>query len=167
MICDSYPDDGEPYRQFLCRTWKPSLPVAHLNCLNPSTAGRLIDDPTVRHAIAILDWLGYGTMLLTNAFDARSTDPKGLLSMPVPVSPENDGWITDCVNCADITIMGFGSQPKLSWRFTQVRRLLADVDLYCFAKNADGSPKHPLYVRTETTPILWRSGGQLALEATA
>lgn len=158
MICDSYPGDGEPYRYYLVRTWDVGLPVAHVSGLNPSTAGLLIDDPTIRHTTAMLRWLGYGTYIMTNQFGGRSTDPKRLLTMTAPVGPENDKWIIEAVNCSAIDIFAYGSFPKLDWRFKQVQKLLEDVDLHCFAVNKDGSPKHPLYVKTETQPILWRVG---------
>lgn len=68
----------ERYRYKLWRIWDSELPTLNFLMLNPSTATELVDDPTITRCTRRAEQLGYGTLIVTNLFALRSTDPKGL-----------------------------------------------------------------------------------------
>lgn len=149
------------YRYALTRTWAAGPPVAFL-MLNPSKAGAIGADPTIRRCIRYgHDW-GAGGLIGLNAFGLVSTDPAGLLTHPDPVGPDND-----------TTILAYLDQPLtacvVAWGASRavdadggdrVRRV---VDLIaatgheprCLAVTNSGHPGHPLRLRADATLSPW------------
>lgn len=57
---------------------------------------------------------------------------------------------------ADCTIAAWGAHAAaLEW-FAAGNRIVKR-NLFCLGTNQGGSPKHPLYVRADTTPIRWET----------
>lgn len=128
--------------------------------LNPSTADEDTDDPTVRRCIRFArDW-GYGSLAMTNMYAFRSTDPHGLLTATDPIGPENDRALLEIGDRAGIIIAAWGSwgtkiKPYVM-RPVSVAATWADKSLHCLGTTKDGQPRHPLYVRADFQPVLWR-----------
>jgi hypothetical protein len=127
--------------------------------MNPSTADIHCDDPTVAGCCERARLWGYGGLVMLNAFAYRATAKAGLLTVADPVGPLNDATIEEFAPRAGIVVVGWGQPPKpLRGRGADVARILAAVGVQpmCFAVNADGSPKHPLYVRRDAALVPWQ-----------
>lgn len=163
------------YRYTLWREWSMSygLPLSGSNPiplrgssgfvqfigLNPSTADEVQDDPTIRRCVGFAKEWGFSAMCMTNAFAFRATDPKAMLSDPHPndvagrttlYSP-NDHWITTIAREAGLIVAAWGKYGNHLGRGDEIRHLISN--LHCLGVNSDGTPKHPLYLRKNTTPI--------------
>ena len=140
-------------------------------CLhNPSTADGERDDPTSRRGIAFATAWGAQRLVYVNLWAGRATKPADLWRMADPVGPENDAHIAqaaaECATSGGFMVVAWGAvSPPTALRATAVARLAhvdaliraTACDLRALAINADGSPKHPLYVRRDTTPMLWQT----------
>ncbi len=155
--------DCRRYRWWLERRWdgQPIGSGGHVAMIgmNPSTADLAVNDPTVAGCIKRARLWGFGAFVMLNAFGYRSTDQAGLLSIGDAVGAGNDAAILRFSATAVRVVVGWGKPPKpLAGRGRQVAALLATIGVQplCFAVNADGSPKHPLYVRHDAPLIPWR-----------
>lgn len=147
------------WRYLLTRTWDASLPTVNFLMLNPSTADALQLDPTNRRCVGFAQAWGFGSLVTTNIFAFRSTDPKGLRSVCDPVGPENDSVIERAAVNSDLVIGAWGTHGAFLDRGSEVVRLLGSVglSLYALRLTKDGHPGHPLYVPADTTPMRWVS----------
>ncbi len=147
--------DGK-YRQLMRRWVGDSFPERSVLFIgmNPSTADASVNDPTCAREWTFANREGYAAMVKANVGDYRATDPKMLL-VPgvVAVSPDNLPAIRTAAAGADLVILCHGKLNKALAPAGKalVEALRADgVTLWCFGTNADGSPKHPLYLRADT-----------------
>lgn len=138
------------YRYLLWRTWDslPMFPdpadrIAFCG-LNPSTADENINDPTIRRCIGFAKRWGYRGIVMLNLFGLRSTQPEGLKRTSDPVGPDNDEWLRWASSRVALTVCCWGSFSMAAHRATAAKRLLGDTR--CLGTNADGQPKHPLYL---------------------
>jgi len=148
------PDDC--YRYILTRRWDEGSYVNFL-MLNPSTADANVDDPTIRRCIGYARAWGYGSLVVTNLFAWRATDPKQLKSIMDPVGPKNDRVILETARAAHMVIAAWGNHGNLHGRDDAVRRLLAEagIALHCLTVSpGSGQPAHPLYLPACLTPKL-------------
>ncbi|WP_262027608.1 DUF1643 domain-containing protein [Microvirga sp. Mcv34] len=125
--------------------------------MNPSTADATVDDPTVRREWGFARRLGFSRYVKANVMDYRATDPKDLLAPGVePRSAENLPEIVRLAKMAGLVVMAFGALPKPLRHYANetVSALReAGVALHCLGYTADGSPRHPLYLRSDA-PLL-------------
>ena len=154
-------DDGL-YRYELTRTWEDwDGPRLCWVMLNPSTADAEVDDPTIRRCMAFSKAWGYHSLVVVNLFGLRATDPKALVTPPCnPVGPENDLHIELAVLGSSGVIAAWGTKGVIRERNHAVTRLLTvkmREDVNCLAVTKDGHPKHPLYVKGDTHPTLYRA----------
>ncbi len=129
--------------------------------MNPSTADEMADDPTVQGCMARARAWGFGAAIMLNAFAYRATDKSRLLEVTDPIGETNDADILRFAQSAGVVVAAWGQPPKaLRGRGLEVAAMLAraGIALKCFAVNADGSPKHPLYVRRDAALIDFRPG---------
>jgi hypothetical protein len=147
--------DCRNYRYALWRIWDVTKPKVMFIGLNPSTANETTDDATIRRVKTIAKNLGYGGIYMMNCFAYISTDPKLLKTNPM--SKEwNDNMLTVTASkCADV-IFAWGN-------FDIVKTTGRDVELIEMFPNAkalqinkNGSPKHPLYVPGNITPVKFK-----------
>ena len=131
--------------------------------MNPSTADAVVNDPTCAREWTFTRREGYDGMVKTNVGDYRATDPKMLLASGVEVSsPANLPTIRRVAAGADKVVLCHG---KLNRALATAGRDLVEaltgdgIDLWCFGTNADGSPKHPLYLPGDTPLIRWSPPG--------
>lgn len=151
--------DDRVYRYALSRE-VGSLPrdnVLTFIMLNPSTADETKNDPTVSRCISYARRLCYGTLLVANIFAYRATQPAKLRETDDPVGPENDAAILSAASCASRIICAWGVNGKYMGRQQEVLRLLNGLELHVLGLTKRGHPKHPLYVRKEVTPMLWKN----------
>lgn len=140
------------YRYFLSIVWAADLPVLVAMLLNPSTADHLINDPTVARMIERARRLGFGGVIILNAFAWRETDRLKMLKVADPVGELNDAYILETLLQAKAkgwqVMVGWGNEGGHNGRSARVARLLkrADVQAVCLRYCDNGEPGHPLYI---------------------
>lgn len=147
------------YRYVLHRGWDVKKPTLVWVMLNPSTATAKVDDATIRRCVAFGRALGYGAVTIVNLFAYRSTNPRRLSKARDAVGPSNALYIIAASAARDV-IVAWGKPSPFVRRSGQIERvydLLKEraKSIKCLATNADGSPKHPLYVAGSTKPKKW------------
>jgi hypothetical protein len=143
------------YRFELWRQWDEGKPYALFVMLNPSTADEVENDPTVERCQRRALSMGYGGVRVANIFAFRSTDPQGLYVEDDPVGVGNDEAIVSLATEAGVVICAWGTHGNYLDRGKRVLALLrgAGVQPFCLKLNADGTPKHPLYVGYDVQPV--------------
>lgn len=143
--------EDRKHRYYLSRVWDDSLPKVMFIGLNPSTANENEDDPTIRRVMAISERLGYGGVYMCNCFSYVSTDPRMLVANND--NTENDKHLLMVKELVRDVIFAWGNFRVVS----DLKRDLEIFDMFPRAMalqvNKNGSPKHPLYVKTDIIPV--------------
>jgi len=142
------------YRYALWRIWDLSRPLVMFVGLNPSTANETTNDPTIRSVIRIAKANGYGGVYMMNCFPLVSTDPAKL---EVNGDMEfNDHRLKKVARLCNAVIFAWGSFSIV--KDTGRDKVLTGMfpNAFALAINQNGSPKHPLYCRTDTTFVKWQ-----------
>jgi hypothetical protein len=147
------------YRYMLLRRWRADgTPPVIFAMLNPSTADGQTDDPTIRRCVRFANRWGHGGLIVINLYALRTSDPHHLRNHPDAVGPDNDKclathlWWADHHDAPLVVAWGIGADP------TRVERFLAMPGAeraQCLGVTADGSPRHPLYMRADTELRPW------------
>lgn len=147
------------YRHLLTRDWTPAdaPPRAILWIgMNPSTADETVSDPTCnREVIFSRDW-GFTRYLKCNMLDWRATKPADLPADPDQAcTARNVEVILEQGRTAQMVLLAYGKlhqryHPRISQTIAALREI--HPVLHCLGQNADGSAKHPLYLRKTLTP---------------
>lgn len=119
--------------------------------LNPSVATHIVLDPTVTRCWTRTRVLGYTAMCVVNLFAFRSTDPDELYRQERPVGPKNDLYIVENAKLADLVVCAWGNHGTHLGRGQRVLEMLRiehrlGDKLRHLGINANGEPKHPLYL---------------------
>lgn len=122
--------------------------------LNPSTADATTDDPTIRACCEFARRWECGWLQVVNLYAFRSTDPKGLDAAEDPIGPDNVHHVDTALANADVIVCAWGAHagPRGTREGARLRDL---YPVHHLGLNADGSPKHPLYIKRSTLPTLW------------
>ncbi|WP_438351380.1 DUF1643 domain-containing protein [Paenibacillus sp. FA6] len=158
MKKDALIDVSQKYRYWLSRHWDSILPSMTYIMLNPSTADANNDDPTIRRCISFAQNLGYGSLEVVNLFAFRATNPRDLLTCEDPIGTENDKYIMQSCDKADLIVAAWGVNGVLKKRNTSVENLVAGShDIHCLGKpTVKGHPRHPLFIKGNTQPMIYR-----------
>lgn len=141
------------YRYRLWRQWADGRTCAFV-MLNPSTADATKLDPTVTRCVGFAERWGFGRLEVANVYAYRATDPRALLGVEDPYGPENDDAILSIGQNADLVVAAWGNRVT-SNRATSILTCYANV--YSLGElTKHGAPRHPLYVKADTLPALWR-----------
>ena len=134
--------------------WDKGKPLVMFIGLNPSTANEDENDPTIRSVERISKHNGYGGFYMMNCFPYVSTDPKKLYDCSHSI--HNEAWLKEIGSISKDIVFAWGN-------FEGVQKLGVDYilsNLFPQAKalhiNKNGSPKHPLYCKTETKFVNWK-----------
>jgi len=144
------------YRRLLTRRWGDDEDAPYALCIgmNPSLADAASDDPTTHRECRMTRSWGEKAYVKANVMDYRATHPDDLLAPEVvPSSPDNLPTILSAAERATRIVMCYGVLPKSlkGYAETVVDALRsAGHELWCLGRNGDGSPKHPLYLRSDT-----------------
>ena len=149
------------YRYALGRRWAPGPGIAFV-LLNPSRADAEASDPTLARCAARARRLGFGALRVVNLFGWRSPDPAALRTVPDPVGPGNDAALLRAADWAGAVLCGWGGGGALGGRDATVLRLLGRRRLWHLGLTAGGQPRHPLYLRNDVAPQVWRRGCRTA-----
>lgn len=163
---------GDCYRLWLTRDWSPKragepvdmqmpeVPAVLWIGMNPSTAEVDVDDPTIRRELAFTAAWGFDAYCKINVGDYRATNPRDLAAAIVPlIAPGAVPAKARMARNAARVVMAFGSLPRPLVKHGRALVLAlqhAGVEMLCLGVNGDGSPKHPLYLRKDLQPQIWR-----------
>lgn len=142
------------YRYRLVRVWNIARPVLSVVMLNGSIANEHSDDPTIIRWENRATWLGFGGLIVRNAYGAVSTDPRNLRSIADPVGPLNDGELALATHWP-VTVLGWGTHARPE-RVAAVMALLVagcraqGTALAVLGWTKGGQPRHPLYMPVKT-----------------
>jgi len=137
--------DCKKYRYQLWRIWDKSRPLAMFIGLNPSTANESADDPTIRRVKQFASDWGYGGIYMTNLFAFVTPYPEELRKCNDAIK-DNDKWLKETSQKCDRIIFAWGSFPEAEQRAKEVSVMF---NAYALGFNKNGSPKHPLYVKSD------------------
>lgn len=136
-------------------------------CLhNPSRAGTVENDPTTRRGIGFAGMWRASRLVFVNPWAGIATKPRDLWSMRDPVGPENDRHIVEaareCRESGGFMVAAWGAilppaRAAATARLAHVEALIRGTgcELRALGVNRDGSPKHPLYVPGNASPLAW------------
>lgn len=105
--------------------------------------------------------MDFGGIRVLNLFAFRATSPDDMKTATDPVGPENDGMLEKLAGRAsmgDMTIAAWGAHGSHQGRDRKVLSLLCldlGIALHALVVNADGTPRHPLYVPKAAVSALW------------
>ena len=137
------------HRYMLSRTWNNELPKIAFVGLNPSTADEMQDDPTIRRVIRFArDW-GYGGVYMLNLFSMVTPYPKELKA---EYNQENKAWHEKIEPKVTTVLFAWGAfkEAALAMNIQDHYYKNAREKIFCLGKNANRSPKHPLYINSNT-----------------
>jgi len=147
------------YRYLLWRELKAGKGTCLWVMLNPSTADESVLDPTLRRCIRYTEDWGFHRMEVVNLFAFRSTDPAGLDTVADPVGDDNNEQTREAMARASQIIVGWGAHRYVRFRAEWVYETCCEhtdwPPLRCLGITKDGQPRHPLYLRSTATPMLW------------
>lgn len=163
LFSDASFSDCRTFRYALRRRWGVGAPAAFIG-LNPSTADDTHDDPTIRRCVDFARRWGFGGLTMVNLFAFRATDPWMLGEEQAKngevVGADNDGYLLAHAKEAGIVVAAWGAWRGVGVRADAVRALCEQhgVSLYALGMTRGGHPRHPLYLRADTRPLLWPYG---------
>lgn len=120
--------------------------------LNPSTADAYEDDPTIRRCLGFARREGYRWLKVINLFAGRATKPADLFKMDDPIGPENrSAWdkAFNHVEWGAKIVCGWGADKSAKAQASRFLEQAGDTPLHCLGTSKDGSPRHPLYLKSD------------------
>ena len=149
--------DDRRFRYHLLREWDETLPKVAFIGLNPSTADESADDPTIRRCIGFAKAWGKGGILMLNIYAFRATFPADMWKAQkrgTDIIGGSRNWVDALKGYAtgqgcDLVVAAWGAHGKR--RGPEV--IERWPELMCLGKNADGTPKHPLYLKGDLLPV--------------
>lgn len=146
------------YRYSLWRIWDETKPLVMFIGLNPSTANEDENDPTIKSVCRIAKNNGYGGVYMMNCFPYVSTDPSKLKDgLTLETNTKNIDNLKEIgAKCKDV-VFAWGNFKEvdeyvsglLSFMFPNAKALFI---------NKNGSPKHPLYCKSDIKLVNWNAG---------
>lgn len=123
--------------------------------LNPSTADETKDDPTIRRDIGYAKRWGFGSLVKTNIFAWRDTDPAKMKAQAEPIGADNNRHIVEQARRAGLVLCAWGRHGLHLGRGQAVLELLKaeGIKAHALYINMDGTPKHTLYCRGDLRPF--------------
>ena len=144
--------EDRKYRYTLWRIWDNNKPMVMFIGLNPSTANETTNDPTICRVIKFaFDW-GFGGVYMTNLFAYVTPYPEKLKECNDPLA-DNDSWLEKTAHKCKKIIFAWGSFKEAAERSKEVMQMF---DGYALIINKDGSPRHPLYIKSDVIPVLMK-----------
>jgi hypothetical protein len=144
-------------RDFPSSEFEPQPGYCMFVGLNPSTADEVRNDPTVARCIKYAQRWGFQQFLMTNIFGYRATDPADMKAFPDPVGKDNDYWLARLAAEAGLVVCAWGSHGAYLERGAFVTAMLEQTaTLHCLTTTKEGHPGHPLYLKSDLNPVLFR-----------
>lgn len=144
--------EDRKYRYALWRIWQPELPFVMFIGLNPSTANEDKNDPTINRVCQIAKNNGYGGVYMMNCFSLVSTDPEVLQEVYDCLHEEEDlknmRWLLEVRKKCSAVVFAWGNFKIVEQRAKSITGHFKDAKALHINKN--GSPKHPLYCKSDS-----------------
>lgn len=141
--------EDRKHRYTLFRYWGDPTNYCAFIGMNPSGADEAEVDRTVDRCIEFAKSWRFGALYMLNSFSLRETDSKVLMKSCDRVRPNNDFWIREIIPSAPRVVASWGEKGAKQGRGKALDKILLEGCLpnrvFCFGRNKDGSPKHPLY----------------------
>lgn len=149
------------YRFELFREFEPEESVCLADsCMfalnNPSTADGQSEDATSRRGKGYCASWGYRRYYFGNTNPWRSTDPSLARMPPEDVLLENDEHLRRMARESSVVVAAWGGDANPLLASRALRVLLEVGPVHALAYTKAGVPRHPLYLKSELTPQLWR-----------
>jgi hypothetical protein len=129
--------------------------------LNPSKAGEIDDDPTVRKCVGFARRWGFSEITIVNLIPLVCTNPFNLPPWS-GLYMDNEPYIQHVLAECDLSVVAWGAINRSVARTTafpehiyRFKELAKGVSLYCIGHTKDGSPLHPSRVAYTEAPELW------------
>jgi hypothetical protein len=152
MRAEAYLSDDRRYRYWLLRVWDDSLPLLCPIGVNPSKADEKENDPTIRREIGFGERNGFGGLFKLNVGAYRATDPRDWRKAIDPIGPENTvGHLKAYIALfrPEKVVVCWGKNGNFCKPHCE--RIIREIlGLWCFGKNPDGTPRHPLMLPYST-----------------
>lgn len=161
LVSDALFSPCQTWRYTLRRIWDRGAGLLMVIGLNPSTADEIKNDPTVTRCVNYARRLGYGGLIMMNAFAFRTPSPEVMRRQAKQgvnvVGPDNDFWLVRMAEDARTIIVAWGNHGLFQKRHHEVMDLLRHRNVYCFGATKQGTPRHPLYLPQDITTLLYRA----------
>jgi len=146
-----FSEDGK-HRFYLTRVWDAFKDTVLFIGLNPSTANERNDDPTIKSCIRLTKNLGYGGFTMCNLFTYITASPKVLMQNSDDANrPMSFITMSDSIAATQKQICAWGNFKIADGRAKVVFNMIKNP--YCFGINKSGTPKHPLYLKSNSQLI--------------
>lgn len=142
--------DDRRYRYVLWRIWNPDLPLILFIGLNPSTACETQNDPTISRVIQFAKTWNYGGIYMCNLFAYVTPYPEELKRIIDPIC-ENDIHLKAYGSLCQDILFAWGNFKEAENRAKLISSWFSNA--ICLGKNKNGTPKHPLYISSDTKPL--------------
>ena len=142
--------NDKKHRYKLSRHWDLNKPQILYIMLNPSIGNESIDDPTIRRLLNFTKKFDYGGFFVGNLFTYITPNPK-TLDTSIGLTNKNLNVLTNLVSKADVVVYAWGNSIEEPNEF---KKFISNP--MCFDKNLNGTPKHPLYLHSNSKFIKFR-----------
>ena len=123
---------------------------------NPSTADAMKNDPTVVRGLGYTIAWGFSRMIFVNVNPYRSTDPERALLPSDEALDVNVAVLRRVAQEAELVVCGWGMKADAGLVKVATETMLPHVHLHALAYSKTGVPRHPLYLRKDLRPLLWK-----------
>jgi hypothetical protein len=143
---------NKKFRYMLGRSWDDSLDRILFILLNPSVADSKKDDPTIKRLISFSKKWKYGGFWVCNLYAYITSYPKELYNnIDNNRIRKNKEYVKKYILKSKRIVYGWGvTEHESEWLVDLVKKP------YCFGKNKNGTPKHPLYLSSNTVMIKYK-----------
>ena len=149
------------HRYTLRRDWNAQgKGILNFIMLNPSTADDVFDDATIRRCVGFAKRWGFSSLVVTNLFAYRATDPKDLKRLAISnpalaVGDDNDRILTMQAHIADAIVCAWGNHGDLLHRDLHVCEMLKNYELFCIRRTINANPAHPVREPYTDSPMAY------------
>ncbi len=91
---------------------------------------------------------------MLNLFAFRATQPKDMFNTEEPIGKDNDQYIKKYSKICDKVVCAWGNDGSYKNRSKEVLSMLDNA--YYLKLNKTGEPAHPLYLKSNLTPIKFK-----------
>ena len=142
--------NDKKHRYKLSRHWDLNKPQILYIMLNPSIGNEIIDDPTIRRLLSFTKKFDSGGFFVGNLFTYITPNPK-TLDTSIGLTNKNLNVLTNLVSKADVVVYAWGNSIEEPNEF---KKFISNP--MCFDKNLNGTPKHPLYLPSNSKLLNFR-----------